>query len=98
MENEQRNRWLIIKQTRSQVEGETAAKGTAGGASCTSGGGEEEFLVEMLKWFSPPPTQAKGPVNITDIRTSGVDEITTIYNDTIRLRKTRLLLKKRNQK
>ena len=38
----------------------------------------------MLKWFSPPPpTQAKGPVNTTDIRTSGVDEITTIYNDTI---------------
>ncbi|HZB79810.1 MAG TPA: hypothetical protein VE264_00870 [Nitrososphaera sp.] len=53
----------------------------------------------MLKWFSPPPpTQAKGPVNTTDIRTSGVDEITTFYNDTIRLRKTRLLLKKRNQK
>ena len=37
----------------------------------------------MLKWFSPPPTQAKGPVNITDIRTSGVGEIATIYNDTI---------------
>jgi hypothetical protein len=41
--------------------------------------------VEMLKWSSSSPTQTNGPVNITNIQTQSVGEITTttIYNDTI---------------
>jgi hypothetical protein len=50
----------------------TAAAGREGASAGTNsggrGGGEGEFLVEMLKWSSSH-TQTNGPVNITNIQT-----------------------------
>jgi hypothetical protein len=42
---------------------------------------QSAILENLEKWSSP--TQAKGHVNISNIQTSSVGEITTIYNDTI---------------